>query len=116
MIFRGVTDSNDWLFGQGIQSYFTKETAINANIKTALQTFYQECFFDPAFGVPWFAILGQKNISLFQVTIQDAILACEGVTKVNLVSFYLDENRVARVKYSVNTIYTIQLEGEVALQ
>jgi len=115
MIFRGVDNANDWLFGQGIQSYFTNNDAIAADIKTTLQQFYQECFYDPNSGVPWFSILGQKSADLLILTLQNAILNVDGVTRVIALSYQLDENRAASVSYVVSTVYSSNLSGEINL-
>jgi len=116
MLFRGVDGSGDWIFGQGKQSYFTENAAIRADISTSIKTFFQECFYDPNFGVPWFSILGQKNKDLFIMTIKNKILEVDGVTRVVDLTYDLNADREARVTYSVNTIYTVQLIGEVLLQ
>jgi len=116
MSFRGIDGQNDWFFGQGIQSYFTGNDEIEADIKTTLQTFLQECFFDPNFGVPWFGILGQKNSALLIVTLRNIISQVSGVTGITNVEYNLTAERVAQVKYNVNTRYTTQLVGEVLLQ
>lgn len=116
MSFRGIDGANDWFFGQGVQSYFTKNDEIAANIKTTLQTFLQECFFDPNFGVPWFGVLGQKNPQLLLVALRTAIAGVTGVTGINDVEYNLTAERVAQVRYNINTIYTTQLIGQVNLQ
>lgn len=115
ILFRGVDENNDWMFGSGLQSYYKNNDAIMANIKTDLQLFYQECYFAPQDGVPWFAILGQKNKTLFEITLQNAILKVEGVTRCNYVNLVLDQSRKASIIYSVDTIYTTQLASEVSL-
>jgi len=115
MRFRGITEENDWLFGNGKQSYLVNEGAIEADIKTTLQTFFQECFYDPTVGIPWFNILGQKDQNLLVLTLKNALDQVDGVTKVFDVRYYIDENRNANVSYLVNTIYTIQTAGTVQL-
>jgi hypothetical protein len=116
MLFRGVDDKNDWLFGQGKQSYFRDNDAVKADIQTALQTFYQESFHSPNEGVPWFSILGQKDKELLNLNVKAAIIQVEGVTNCQNISITLDQNRNCVVKYWVTTIYTTQLTGEVTLQ
>lgn len=115
MLFRSIDDENDWMFGQGKQSYFRDDKAVEADIKTALQTFYQESFYDPDSGVPWFSLLGQKDVQLLNLNVKAAIINIEGVTNVQNVSISLDQNRNCVVKYLVTTIYTTQLSGEVTL-
>jgi hypothetical protein len=116
MLFRSIDDQNDWMFGKGKQSYFRDDRAVEADIKTALQTFYQESFYDPDAGVPWFSLLGQKDVELLNLNVKAAIINIEGVTNVQNISISLDQNRNCVVKYLVTTIYTTQLSGEVTLQ
>jgi hypothetical protein len=115
-LFRGIDDDNDWLFGAGKQSYFRDDLAVETDIKTALQTFYQESFYEPDEGVAWFSLLGQRSIDLLNLNIRAAIIKVEGVTSVQNVSTTLDVNRNCVVKYLVTTIYTTQLAGEVILK
>jgi hypothetical protein len=115
MMFRGVDSKNDWLFGQGIQSYVRDNDAVKADIQTALQTFYQESFYEPSKGVPWFGILGQKNVDLLVLNIKKAIIKIEGVTDCYDVSVQLTADRNCVVRYVVTTIYTTQISGEVTL-
>lgn len=115
MKFRAIDGNNDWVFGSGLQSYFTDQAALSADIKTRLQAFYQECFYDPTFGVPWFSILGQKNYDVVALTLSNEIAKVDGVIKVIDVSFSLDDQRNAKVNYTVNTIYSQQSSGEVTL-
>jgi hypothetical protein len=115
MIFRAIDTNNDWIFGQGLQSYFTENYAIMADIKTTLQSFYQECFFDLDFGVPWFNLLGQKNSALLLLTIKNQILNVAGVTQVFDVSITVNDNRNATIVYLVSTTYSTQVSGEITL-
>lgn len=115
MKFRAIDGNNDWVFGSGLQSYFTDQSALSADIKTRIQTFYQECFYDPTFGVPWFSILGQKNYEVLSLTLSNEISKVDGVIKVLDVSLSLDNARNAKVNYLVNTIYSKQMSGEVTL-
>jgi hypothetical protein len=115
-LFRGIDDDNDWLFGAGKQSYFRNDLAVETDIKTALQTFYQESFYEPDEGVAWFSLLGQRSVDLLNLNIRAAIIKVEGVTSVQNVSVSLDQNRNCVVKYLVTTIYTTQLAGEVILK
>ena len=61
MIIRNLTDDNDWTFGKGLQNYAREEQAVELNLKTRLQAYLTECFFDPELGVPWFNALGSKD-------------------------------------------------------
>lgn len=53
MIFRNLTANNDWLFGQGLGSYATKNRAIELNIRTQLYSWVNDCFFAMTAGIDW---------------------------------------------------------------
>lgn len=113
--FRAVDGKNDWIFGSGIQSYAKNDAAIAADIKTKLQTFLTEAFFDATVGLPWFQLLGAKDRNALILSIKTLISNVEGVTQVLELDFSLDTSRNAIIRYTVNTIYTTQLAGTVNL-
>lgn len=115
MSFRAIDADNDWVFGSGVQSYATLNLAIKYDIQTKLQTFLTECFFDQEIGVPWFQLLGAKNADALILSIKTIIINVEGVTKIESLSFFLDENREAHIKYVIDTIYTTQFIGSVII-
>lgn len=114
MKFRAIDDTGDWTFGSGIQSYGQNNLAIKYDIETKLRTFLTECFFDPEVGVPWFQILGAKDKHALILTLKQVISNVEGITAVTELSFAINAERNATIKYGVATIYTEQLTGEVA--
>ena len=61
MTFRSLTTSGDWTWGSGVQNYSTGEAAIEVNIKTALQMFRGEAFWDTTFGVDWLTLLSSAG-------------------------------------------------------
>jgi hypothetical protein len=118
MKFRGITETNDWTFGAGVQSYFTDSQAIGANVKTRLQTFLGECFFALNLGVDWWNLLGTKN----PIAQQNIILQCRsviaqsyGVTRINTVTPVFDSTtRSLTVSYDIDTIFTRNQTGSVS--
>lgn len=110
MEFRNLDENNDWTFGKGRQNYAKTKQAINLNIKTILQTYLTECFFDTELGVPWFNALGTKDTDIILLETKRAIAEAFGVTEVIEVFFNVDLNRQATVEYDVKTIYTKQGE------
>jgi hypothetical protein len=113
--FRAIDGDNDWVFGSGIQSYARDNLSISYDIKTKLQTFLTECFFDNTIGLPWFQLLGGKDKDALILGIKQAIANVEGVTQVLELDFSLNADRNAIIRYTVNTIYTQQLVGTVNL-
>jgi hypothetical protein len=118
--FRGITDTGDWQFGNGKNSYFTDvysktNNPIKADIETTLKTFLTECFFNQNVGVPWFQLLNGKDTNALILTIKKAIYNIDGVTQVLELQFDLDINRNATIQYVVDTLYTTQIMGTVTL-
>lgn len=118
--FRGITESGDWTFGNGLQSYFTdvysdKFNPIKADIETTLKTIFSECFFNQDIGIPWFDILNQKNPTALILTLKQAIYNIEGVTSVIELGYSTDSNRNVVITYAVDTLYTNQITGTVVI-
>lgn len=115
MIFRNLTIDGDWTFGAGKQNYAKDDQAIALNLKTRLLSWRQDCFFDMDAGVPWFNLLGQKSSDYIVLSLKQVIAQTYGITRVTNVQFNLDENRNATITYNVNTYFTTQLIGTVAV-
>lgn len=113
--FRAVDVANDWVLGSGVQSYATKDLAINYDVRTKLQMFLTECFFDTENGVPWFQLLGAKDKNALILSLKQVIINIEGVTEILSLDFTLDGNRNATVRYVINTIFSTQVIGTVNL-
>jgi hypothetical protein len=115
MKFRGSKLSDDWDFGRGKQCYLTDNDAIAINIATTLRTFETECFYNENFGVPWFNLLGQKQVDALLLTLRQMIGECYGVVRVNELSAEMAEDRSVVVRYSVSTIFSSDLGGSVTI-
>ena len=107
MIFRNLTGSGDWTFGQGKQNYLKNNDAIMMNLKTRLLSFQNDCFFALQDGVDWFSILGQKDQDLFLNEVRRVIMGSYGVVKINTVESVFDTaQRLMTVYYDINTFFT----------
>lgn len=107
MIFRALDANGDWTFGNGVQNYLTAEDAINADIRTGLRTFLNECFFALNFGVDWWNLLGSKNQQGILLQCRSMIVSRYGVTRINAVNVTLDRTtRKMSLSYNVDTIYS----------
>ncbi len=113
MIIRGVDQSGDWTFGSGIQNYLFNQNAIGLNIKTRLQCFLNDCFFDMGFGIDYFNLLGTKNEAALIWSIRSIILDSEGVNSIVDVSLEKDENRNLFLSYEVTTIYGLTVAADL---
>ena len=105
-------DTNDWVFGRGRQGYLHESQAVKQIVKTKLQSFINNCFFDMGEGIDWFFHLSGKDISGLQIAITSKIASIYGVTKVELVELE-DSNRIASVKYKLTSIWDTNISGNV---
>lgn len=107
MIVRALDSSNDFTFGKGINNYVKNQDAIAQNIKTRLQSFLGNCFFDLSAGVDWFNLLGGKNRVALELAVRIVILNTSGVTNIRSVDVFYDSlSRAISMTYSVDTVYT----------
>lgn len=106
MIFRNLSELGDWEFGKGIQDFTAENKAIGLNIKTRIQSWVGDCFFDMDAGIDWLNRLGSKNQrTLLELDLKRIIIQSEGVVK--LLSFDTNLNgRSFSASYSVQTIYS----------
>jgi len=113
MIFRAVDSNGDWTFGQGLSNYLTNEQAINANIATAIKSFYNDAFWNTTFGIDWINLLGTKNTqATIQLQTTNLLANAYGVVKVNSVSTNLT-GRFLTLTYNINTIYSTAVINSV---
>ena len=117
MIFRGITGSNDWTFGQGRNSYFTQQAAIAANIKTALMFYLHDCFFAMNTGIDWRNLLGSKQpAAQANIILQtrSTIAACEGVVRINSVNASVNSvSRRLTLSFVIDTTFSRNVTGFV---
>lgn len=115
--FRAIDSDSDWVFGRGRSSYFRNNDAIQADIKTALQIFMGEVFWNTDFGVDWWNLIGGKNPAAqagIVLQCRTVILGVDGVTQINTVNpTYNGPSRALSLSYSVNTIFSQNVTGEV---
>lgn len=107
MIFRSITASNDWTFGQGIAGYLTNEAAIEANVKTTLQSWVGDCFFAQQDFVDWYHRLDYGQEKNLQTELTSVVLRCFGVVAVSSVTVSLNRStRQAIVTIKMTTIFS----------
>lgn len=105
MKVRTIDSNNDWTFGKGKNNYKKDISATVQNIKTRLQSFLNDCFFDINAGVDWFTYLGSKRIDELKIAITTVILNSDDVISCNEVNVSVGATRIFFVQYSVNTSY-----------
>ena len=108
MIIRSIDTNNDWTFGKGKSSYKTNELAVNQNLKTKLQEWKGDCFFDIEAGVDWKNRLAKRSqVAPLQAEIRVVMLKVAGVTEVvNLDLNFNSTSRNLTLNYSIKTIYS----------
>lgn len=114
MIFREITALNDWTFGRGINGYLRDQNAVDANIKTRLQSWKGDCFFSLNDFVDWLGRLDKGQENNLNQELKNVIIQSFGVT--GITSFSGSLNRITRfyeLTFNVTTIfspsYTISL-------
>lgn len=113
MIIRALDGNGDFTFGAGFQNYLTKQNAIALDIKTRLQCFLGDCFFDAGSGLDWFNLLGSKNEAALLFSVKSVILNTPGVNNVTLLS-KSQSGRGLTVIYEVNTVFGLSVRGEIS--
>jgi len=115
MIFRNLDNDGDWTFGNGTGNYVDLNDAIGLNIKTRLNSWLNDCFFDTQAGVDWFNRLGSKNQrALLEADLRRIILTSDGVTGILSFDTILD-GRNFTANYSIQTIYSQSFIDSVTL-
>jgi len=113
--FRGIDMNNDWLFGQGRQSYFRENDAIMADIRTALLMVVGDFFAAADAGVDWWNLTGGMNPTAKNEVIRQcrvAIAGIAGVVRINSVdAAFSPTTRKLTVTYDVATVFTQSIQG-----
>lgn len=119
MIVRAIDSSNDWTFGAGLNNYLSGNLAVAQNIKTRLQSFVGNCFFDMGAGINWFNFLGGKgsnNTLQLSLALSSVILNTPdttsnpntiAVTGILQLNFNLTPARNFSITYQVQTLYSV---------
>ena len=113
MIFRALDQNGDWAFGNGPGSYATGVAAVALNVKTALQTFLGDAFWNATFGIDWFNLLGMRGTQdAIVAQCRAVIAACEGVTGIVSVQSQLDRvKRTLTLQFTISTVYSANASG-----
>lgn len=108
MKIRALDSNSDWKWGKGLQSYNYDAAAISENIKTRLNCWLNDCWFDMNAGLDWARLLGSKNVQTeIELSVRAIILQTEGVLKCNKVSVNIyGDTRNLVLSYSIDTIFS----------
>ena len=117
MTFRQISEAGDWQFGQGRGSYFTRENAIAANVKTSLLFFLNDYFAAMTFGIDWWNLLGSKNPAAKNNILLETrrmLASCYGVARINSVEAVMDNaNRRLTIYYNEDSVFSQSIVGSV---
>ena len=114
MRVRAIDDNNDWTFGRGRNDYQTDESALSQNLRTRLQSFLGDCFFEQTAGIDWFNLAGFKRETELALAISAVILNTEGITEIVDFDFGFERNRTFVLTYNVRSIYGRTIAGSVS--
>jgi len=112
MKIRALDTNNDWTFGKSL--FKRDNNAVAQSIKTKLQSWRGDCYFDLTAGVDWSNILGSKIKQLAIADIKRVIAQVTGVLTID-VDFDTIDNRNLTVSYTVTTIYDDIITDEVQI-
>lgn len=116
MSIRNIDENNDWTFGKGKQNYALQDNEVATNLKTRLQSFLGDCFFDLEAGLDWFNILGKDQERLLS-EVKKCIVTTPGISRLNSFDVFFDRaERNIRVEYNVDTIYSPNLQGVLGVE
>lgn len=106
MRVRAIDANGDWTFGKGQNDYLLNKKAVEQNIKTRLQEFIGDCFWNLGAGVDWFTYLGGKDEITLNLSISSVIGNTTYVVSFTLVSVNLNRRtRNITITYTANTAF-----------
>jgi hypothetical protein len=97
------------MYGNGLNSYFTNEQAIEANVKTKLLQWVGNGFNDLLAGIDWRNRLDYGQQAALIVEIKNLILNCYGVVSiVSLTANFNGQTRFDSISVIMQTIFSPQ--------
>lgn len=103
---RQIDAGNDWTFGKGKNDYIKDRDQLKQSIKTRLQCFLGDCFFEVSAGLDWFSYLSSRDQTALRLAVASTILNTGGVTGLlQLSTSYVASTRSFSVTYRVATVY-----------
>lgn len=106
MIIRELDINGDWNFGKGRNNYLRGKKALMLNLKTRLQCFLGDCFFDLSAGIDWFNLVGSKDLLSLKLACSATILNTRDVTGLQTLNFSVNpRTRALTVTYRVASVF-----------
>lgn len=115
MIIRCIDSDGDWAFGNGKSAYKANLLALSQNLKTKIQEWVGDCFFDNDAGIDWNNRLANRSQAKpLQNEIKSLMVKVDGVTDVvSLDLNFSSLTRNLRLDYSIKTIFTTEVIPDV---
>lgn len=114
MIIRANDSQNDWIYGLGANAYKVNNDAIAQDIKTKIQEWYGDCFFNMIAGIDWLNRFNDGNSARLEQEINSLILKINGVVNVNNILLDLTDRNFT-VSYDVQTVYSASVIDSIRL-
>jgi hypothetical protein len=110
MRYRALDANGDYTIGQGSANFLINSPACVAqSVRTRLNLWLGQWFLDQTVGMPWLTdVIGKNTGPLYDVAVQQYILATQGVSQIQGYSSSL--NRVTR-KLTINITNLITIYG-----
>lgn len=102
-MFRTLDKNGDMNFGRGKSDYAKGQDAIKLDVKTRLNSWLNDCFFDMQAGIDWYNRIGSKGEQqLLEQEIKNVILKTDGVKGITSFSTDVSDRRFT-ASYNVIT-------------
>lgn len=110
--------TGDWLFGSGRQSYRTGDAAIAQDVRSAINCFLNDAFWNQTFGIDWINYLGTKGTeNAIILAVRRMISTRQGITAVNTISATVNPtDRKLTLAYKATTIFSATILDAVAVE
>lgn len=106
MAFRKTDSQGNWLFGHGLADYANREEEIALDVKTALQEWVGNCWFNVDAGVDYATYLSTPGTQEeLRQSIGQVVASRGGVSQVLDVAIISIENRVINIKVDYISVY-----------
>jgi hypothetical protein len=106
MTVRAIDNNNDWLYGHNIADLKSGIAELQQNLKTRLQHYKYDCFYDFESGIDYGRIFDYNTPEAeIRAELGNCILGTEGIIGIDSITVNLDrKNRILHFSCSINTI------------
>lgn len=105
MIIRNVDENGDWVFGKGKNDYRKDQDGLVVNLKTRLQEWKFDCFFNEEGGIDYKNFLDRNTKVFLDSDVKRVILQTDGVLRINSFISEVSIDREYSVESNLSTTY-----------